>query len=176
MIPVEILNKPGKLTPAEMDFMKTHSMMGYELIKGSSNVSEEVKLGVLQHHERLDGSGYPGGLSDSIGRIAKIISVADVYDAMTSNRVYRNALSPFFVVQELYNEMFGKLDPSICTVFIYNIREALVGAKVKLSNGSSARIIYLDKRRPAMPLVHTDDGQYLDLEVNNDIEIVEVGI
>lgn len=177
MVPLEILNKAEKLTKEEMDFMKSHSSMGYELLKGSTLLSENIKQGVLQHHERLDGTGYPNGcLEKDIEKFAKIIAVADVYDAMTSNRIYRNALSPFYVVQELFNEMFGKLDPSICTVFIHNIREALVGAHIRLSNGSYARIIFLDKRRPLLPLIQTEDGQYIDLEVHNDLEIVEVAL
>ncbi|BBB90097.1 MAG TPA: HD-GYP domain-containing protein [Methylomusa anaerophila] len=175
MIPVEILNKPEKLSQEEMDFMQHHTIMGYELVKGFNLVCEDVKLGILQHHERLDGSGYPEGLAESqIGQFGKIIAVADVYDAMTSNRVYRNSLSPLFVIQELFNDMFGKLDPSVCAVFISNIRESLVGTTVKLSNGSNAKILFLDRCRPIMPLVQTDDGVYIDLQENTDIEIVEI--
>lgn len=92
-IPVEILNKPGKLTDDEFEVIKTHPAHGNRLLEEAA-YPEEIRRAVVQHHERIDGKGYPLGLMDEeIDPVAKIISVADVYDALTSDRPYRKAMS-----------------------------------------------------------------------------------
>lgn len=89
-IPVEVLTKPGKLTKEEYDIVKTHTTRGYRILQDYDFLPEEVKLCALMHHERCDGSGYPLGLkTDKINRYAKLVAIADIYDAMTSARVYR---------------------------------------------------------------------------------------
>ena len=89
--PKEILNKKGRLTDSEMEIIKTHSDVGYRYLKDKFNVPMKSYLGVLQHHERWDGTGYPLGLKkDKISLFARIISIADVYDALTSERPYRS--------------------------------------------------------------------------------------
>ena len=174
-IPLTILNKPGKLTSQEMDLMKQHSMLGYELIAQESEISTPVKEAILQHHERLDGSGYPQNLSQNdISRIASIIAVADTYDAMTSHRIYRNALTPFLVMEELLQEMFGKLDAEICLLFINNTKEALIGSSVRLSNGTEGKIVFMNTQNTIEPLVQTADGQYIYLKNEKDIEILDL--
>lgn len=100
-IPVEILNKPGKLTAEEFELIKKHSQRGHDIIMETMGHSEIAKV-ILQHHEKLDGSGYPFGLKgDEISMEAKIISVADSFDAMTSNRPYRNAMNANDAIKEL---------------------------------------------------------------------------
>ncbi len=92
-VPDAILNKPGKLTPAEFAAIKEHPLRGYQIISGIRSLQRELG-GVRSHHERLDGSGYPDGLcGDTIPQEARIIAVADVYDALTSRRAYREALT-----------------------------------------------------------------------------------
>ena len=89
-VPLEILNKPGKLLPDEMEIMRKHTTRGFRLIKEFPAVSPGVIYGILQHHERLDGSGYPKGLKgDEICRNAKIVMIADVVDGITSGRPYK---------------------------------------------------------------------------------------
>ena len=92
-VPAEVLNKPGKLTDEEFEMIKSHTSMGYEALKDIS-IMPELAVGAQAHHERPDGRGYPNNLkSDEIPRVAQIIAVADCFDAMYSNRPYRNRMN-----------------------------------------------------------------------------------
>ncbi len=174
-IPLDILNKPGALTEREMAVMQEHPAHGYKLIEESERLPQSVKFGVLQHHERLDGSGYPSALKgDEITDYARIIAVADIYDAMTSLSMFRNPVTPFEVVAEVCGEMFARLDPSVALPFVNNVRDSLIGYMVRLSDGSEARVVYLDKERFAQPVVKLAGGGYVDLEKRRDLKIVEV--
>jgi len=172
-IPIDILAKPGQLLPEEMDVMKQHPVFGYEILDASV-VDETIKQGVLQHHERLDKSGYPDSLQESdISQIAKVIAVADVYDAMISTRIYRKAMSPIAGMHEIYKQMFVKLDLHICSMFIQYAKQALIGSLVKLSNGLVAKIIYLHSDGFMEPIVQIMTGQYIALEEVPGVQIEE---
>lgn len=174
-IPLEVLNKPGNLTTLEMNTMKQHPVLGYQLLQSYEEIPKLVKLWILQHHERLDGSGYPYAFQGSkVSYHGQIIAVADIYDAMTSHRMYRDADTPFSVIQELSAEMFGKLDPRICTVFLENLTESLIGNSVILNNGTEAKIVYMDTRLGIKPVIKTKEGDWIDLEKAKDIRIIEV--
>lgn len=164
-IPLSILNKPDKLSDTEMQIMKQHTILGYRLVKNSLDLPRAVSYAVLQHHERADGNGYPLKVrSDQIHTFAKIISIADIFDAMTSDRVYHKKVTPFEVVEMLVQEMFGKLDPAICSVFLNNVRDYFLGNLVELSDGREAEVVYLGQFMSARPTVRTGDGQFIDLE------------
>ncbi|MDR3562160.1 MAG: HD-GYP domain-containing protein [Negativicutes bacterium] len=174
-VPLEILNKPGGFTPAEQETMQEHATFGYELMKQTNQLSKDVLLGVWQHHERMNGEGYPFGLANGdISLYARIIAVADTYDAMTTDRVYKAAVTPFRVVEEVFGEIFCKLDPMVSMTFLENLKDSLIGYVVRLSDGKEARVVYLDKSRPAQPVVKIGDGEYIDLEKRRDLNIVEV--
>jgi HD-GYP domain-containing protein (c-di-GMP phosphodiesterase class II) len=135
-IPPEIINKPGKLTVDEMDVVKKHSLHGYELLNELEHIAYETKMGILQHHERLDGSGYPFGLrKNRISLFARIVAIADMYDAMTSERVYRRRMSPCSAVETILGDMHHKLDPNICIVFLKKIRDYFTGKSDLFNNG-----------------------------------------
>lgn len=173
-IPIDILAKPGKLLPEEINVMKQHPAFGYEILQEAAVVDEIIKQGVLQHHERFDKSGYPDSLQESdISQIAKVIAVADVYDAMISTRVYRKAMSPIAVLHEIYTQMFVKLDLRICSMFIQYAKQSLIGSLVKLSNGLVAKIIYLHSDGFIEPIVQMMTGQYIALEEVPGIQIEE---
>ncbi|MBP2655433.1 MAG: rpfG 3 [Firmicutes bacterium] len=173
-IPLEILNKPDKLSETEMQIMRQHPILGLEMCKNDQRIPECVLAGIIEHHERLDGSGYPFGLTEErISPFGKIVAIADTYDAMTSNRVYRQAVTPFSVLTELFSEMFGKLDAKACTSVIDNLKETLIGYNVRLSDGTIAKVIYIDRSRQFKPLVETENGRYLNLECT-EFEIAEV--
>jgi len=173
-IPVDILDKPNRLLPEEMDVMKQHPVLGYEILQEVAVLDETIKQGILQHHERFDKSGYPAALPKSdISQIAKVIAVADVYDAMISIRVYRKAMSPIAVMHEIYNQMFVKLDLRICSMFIQYAKQALIGSLVKLSNGLVAKIIYLHSDGFMEPIVQIMTGQYIALEEVPGVQIEE---
>ncbi|MCX7781506.1 MAG: HD-GYP domain-containing protein [Negativicutes bacterium] len=174
-IPLEVLNKPGKLSPDEMELMKKHTTRGYNMLRELPGITQGVLYGVLQHHERMDASGYPIGVpGEKIHPYAKIIAVADIYDAMTSNRAYQKSVSPFDVVQMLTQEMFNKLDPEICAVFLNNVRDYFVGNIVELSDGRNAEVLYIAQFVGARPIVRTADGEFIDLEKRKDLTIVNV--
>ncbi|WP_425059490.1 hypothetical protein SCACP_00830 [Sporomusa carbonis] len=175
VIPLEILNKPGKLTDEEMAVVRSHSREGYQLLIKSKRISDDIKLGVLHHHERNDGSGYPLGLSDNqINYYAKIIAVVDTYDAMTAERVYRNRLTPFCAAETIEQQMFNKFDPEICLTFLNNVRDYLLYTKVMLSNGQVGEVVYLHGSSGTRPIVKLNDGSFLDLEKHKELSIVDV--
>lgn len=174
-IPLEILNKPGKLAADEMQIMQYHTTRGYKLLQEKTELPAGVVHGILQHHERFDGSGYPLAVAgDQIHQYAKIIAIADIYDAMTSDRVYHRKSSPFEVVELIVEEMFNKLDPEIVTVFLNNVRDYFIGNIVELSDGRRAEVIYLGQFLAARPIVLTEDKEYIDLERNKTLSIVRI--
>ena len=121
-IPDSILFRPGRLTPDEFDLVRQHSQIGYELLKPLRTFADSLPA-VRFHHERLDGSGYPLGLrGDEVPRLAQILAVADVYDALTATRHYRAAIAPTEAVEVLRDEAArGLHDPQLVETFISQI-------------------------------------------------------
>ena len=172
-VPLDILNKPGKLTASEMTVMKRHTAFGYDLLK-KTDVAPHVIMGALQHHERNDGTGYPLRVSrDKIHEFARITAVADLYDAMTSNRVYQQKRTPFVVVETLSHEMFTALDPEICLTFLENIRSYLMGGTVLLSNGQEGEVVFLDTFSLDHMVLVTPDGKFINLEEHKDLKVID---
>ena len=170
-IPDQILNKPSALTLEEFKVMKTHAILGYILIKDIPNISYDVLLAVMQHHERVDGTGYPNGLKgNEINYLAKIVAVADVYCAMTQDRVYKRAMHPFETMSFILEKCHSSLDFSMSKTFLANISHFYIGHQVTLTNGQSGEIIMTYKDDPARPLVRVGET-YLDLRRHIDLEI-----
>ena len=173
-IPDEILNKPGKLTPEEYNVMKKHSYYGYEMLLKTNNFSENILQGVLNHHEKMDGSGYPNGLiSNEIHEYAKIISICDIYHALTTNRVYKEKDSPLRTADYLRQESFKSLDPYITRVFINNISKFYIGNKVLLSDGTTGIIVYIYPQDETKPIVKVED-KFIDFLKEQDVEIIDI--
>ena len=173
-VPPEILNKPDALTNKEFDEIKKHPVTAYKLLEQNESISKDVALGVLMHHEREDGSGYPFGLhSNQIHYYAKVLAVVDVYDAMTSNRVYKKRQPPFDVLEMYESEYLTKCDAGIMLTFLKHISSYYVGNMVKLSDGSTAEIIYINSNRISRPLVKSKDS-IIDLSSRPDLKIVEM--
>ncbi|ADU29816.1 HD-GYP domain-containing protein [Evansella cellulosilytica] len=175
-IPSEILNKEGKLTTLEYNEVKKHTIYGKEMLEKISGTNEKLHLGALLHHERLDGSGYPFGMKDKIPLVAQIISVADMYDAITSDRVYRNKYSPIEALTELVNEVYkGKLNGEIVFPFVEFIMKSYVGNKVLLSDGNYGKIIRLSIEELNRPLIELQDGTgYINLREKRNVTIENV--
>lgn len=173
-IPLEILRKPSGLSSPEMDSMKLHTTKGYNMLK-DLEVSQGVLFAVLQHHEREDGSGYPLGVKgDKIHAFAQIVAVADIYDAMTSDKVYRSKTTPFQAVEALVFDMYGKLSPDVCSVFLNNVRDYFIGNVVELSDGREAEVVYLGQTITARPIVRTEAGEFIDLEKHKSVSIAKL--
>lgn len=125
-VPDNILGKPGKLTDEEFTIIKSHTVRGGEILKSFKSL-EHVEDGARYHHERYDGRGYPEGKAgEDIPLIARIICVADSYDAMSSNRVYRNHLTKEQVIEELEKNKGKQFDPQIADIMLRLIREGKV--------------------------------------------------
>ena len=173
-IPDEILNKPSQLTDAEFKVMRSHPTLGYVLLANTKQFNDAVLSGVLQHHERSDGSGYPNSLKGPhIHPYARIVAIADIYSAMTSDRVYRGRDCPFMVAGQIQEKSFGSLDPFYSKVFVSNIVQYFVGNEVKLSDGSIGEIIFIEKNHPIRPLVKTEGG-FINLVKNNGLSVIDV--
>ena len=135
-VPEEILFKPGKLLEEEFQIIKRHSEEGFNILRQVHNLSLLVAHCAYQHHERLDGSGYPRGLKNNeILYMAKIIAVADVFDAVTSNRVYREAMLPSEALELLYAGAGTKFDVEIVDAFKRAVAIYPIGITVELSDG-----------------------------------------
>lgn len=175
-IDMSILNKTAFLTPEEFNEIKKHSLYSYTMIQDTPLIRQDMKVAILQHHERLDGSGYPrGDKDDKIAMNAQIIAVADVYHAMTSERVYRAKESPFTVIEMLMEEEFGKFDVKVVQALFNLINHLSIGMEVKLSNGKEATIVILHENAPLRPTVKlTKDQTIMDLSVNRDLAIVSI--
>lgn len=172
-IPDSIIKKPGKLTDEEFHIIKTHPAKGFEIIR-NQKLPNSVKYAALMHHERCDGTGYPFGIRyEKIDPIARLVSIADVYDAMTSNRVYRDSLSPFTVVDIFQNEGLQKYDPEYILMFLEHIVNTYVNNQVLLSDGRTGEVVMINKQALSRPLIRLQDG-FLDLTQYKDINIVKV--
>ena len=127
-----------------------------------------------RHHEREDGSGYPNGLKgDEIHLFAKIIALADIYHAMTTDRVYRQRTNPYEVLSHL-KKNFNNLNVEITQMVINKMLSYLQGCRVILNDGKSGDVIYIDQEAINLPLIKTEDGQIVDLKQNQRLKIVDV--
>jgi len=172
-IPVEIINKPGKLTDSEFEEMKRHSEYGYMIVSQDRRFDRDVAVAILTHHEKMDGSGYPLGLTgDKIGLIAKIVSVSDIFDAMTANRVYKYKDTPFKVFELMQHNSFGVLDPLVLNAFLNNMTHYYVGSKVRLNTGETAEVVFMNRMDFSKPVVKVED-RFIDLTVTRSVTIEE---
>lgn len=170
MIPSEIITKPAKLTQEEFETIKTHTVRGYRILK-DKNIDNRIKLSALQHHERCDGSGYPYGFkTKQIGQFAKLVAIADVYDAMTCARVYRGPLCPFEVVNIFETEGLTKYDPKYILTFLEGIVQTYINNNVRLSNQQEGEIIMINKNQLSRPVVRIG-REFVDLSRSRDLYI-----
>lgn len=142
LIPQEILNKPGKLTAEEFEIIQTHPKAGFDFLQRNAVLPPIAYTLVLQHHEKYDGSGYPYGLKgDAINEQSRLVSVADVYDALVSDRPYRKALPPSEAMEYIMGGSSTLFDPEIVNVFVRKIAPYPVGTIVRLSNGEKGIVV-----------------------------------
>ncbi len=163
-IPTEILNKPGKLTDEEFALMKRHPYDGYQILKDRGGFSNAVLLGVLQHHEKINASGYPMGISkDQIHLFGRLIAVADIFDALVTKRPYKDAF-PMREAVEMIMSMTGELDISCINSFLGSVICYPVDSVVELSNGQLCKVVANVPMYPLRPrVVAIDTGEVYDL-------------
>ncbi|MGG4127238.1 HD-GYP domain-containing protein [Paenibacillus illinoisensis] len=170
----QILHKPTALTASEQEEIRQHTKYGYQVLKQAKAINEGARLAALQHHEKVDGSGYPLQLSGTqIHIYAKIVAIADIFHAMTLEKIYRKAQSPYLVLEQIKSEAFGKLDPAIVNVFIQRSTQIHNGIRVKLSNNQVGEIIFSDRDHPTRPMVSVE-GTIINLMQQRQLYIQEV--
>lgn len=163
-IPNEILNKPARLTDEEFEVMKSHPLRGYNLLKDKPDIAPEILMGVLQHHEKMGGNGYPLALpAEKISPYARILAVADIYDALVTERPYKKGFSPRDAV-EMIMAMTEDLDVGIIKMFLKSVILYPVDSVVKLSTGEAAKVVENNVDYPTRPKVVTlMAGKVMDL-------------
>lgn len=173
-IPSEILNKGGILTKEEYEIIKGHTTLGYRMVEDIHEIDSDIKKAILQHHERIDGSGYPFSISKNrINLYARIVAVADVFDAMTSDRAYKKKVTPFETFEMFQTVGIGIFDTKVLKTFLKNIAAHLVGANVLLNNGEIGEVIFVPLHNLTSPIVKVSK-RYLDISRENDIKILSM--
>lgn len=154
MVPNQILNKPGKLTESEWKIMQQHSSYGFELLRKDRNISIVSAHIAFQHHEKINGTGYPRGLSGSqIHEFARIAAIADVYDALTSDRAYSRALLPHQAYEILQAGSNIHFDESILQAFLERIAIYPIGCMVQLNTGDIGIVVKVVPKEAMRPTV-----------------------
>jgi len=154
MIPDEVLNKPGKLTDEEFEIIKGHPLKGWELLHGSPDITATALDVCLHHHERVDGKGYPDKLSgDKLTLFARMGAVCDVYDALTSNRCYKNGWEPADTIRKMAEWKDGHFDERVFQAFVKTIGIYPSGTLVRLKSGRLAIVIEQTEKSLLMPIV-----------------------
>lgn len=165
-VPNEILNKPGKLTDDEFAVMKSHASLSMDLLEGVPGVSRMVIQIAGEHHEKMAGGGYPRGIAgEQISQIGRMTAIVDVYDALTSNRVYHKAKEPSEVLKKLLEWSGSHLDGDLVQQYIRTLGIYPVGSLVRLSNDRLAVVVEQseDLLRPTVRIVY-DIGRNLKLQ------------
>jgi HD-GYP domain-containing protein (c-di-GMP phosphodiesterase class II) len=170
-VPQAIIQKPGKLTDEEREIMQTHPEAGAALLDAES-ISPLVRAVVREHHERWDGSGYPRGLKETqINELARIAAVADVYDAITSERPYKPAAAAFVGVGIIVDGSGSAFDPEIVQIFEELVPPFPVGSEVRLPDGTVGVVAQLDAatRRPTIRLAEGDSFREVEVDSPGDL-------
>lgn len=165
LLPAGVLRKPGKLTPAEFSIIKTHTIEGFHLLNRYDNVPLAVKNAALMHHEKCDGSGYPYGLGrEEIDKFAKIVTIADIFDAMTSERIYRKAMCPFSVIKHFEDDGIQKYELKYILTFLENVANSYLNHRVTLTNGMEGDVIFINRDSYSRPVIRTTTDEIIDLQ------------
>jgi HD-GYP domain-containing protein (c-di-GMP phosphodiesterase class II) len=171
-----IILKKGALSAGEYEEIKRHPIYSYQMVKNISTLNHESKLAILQHHERMDGSGYPFKVGQNkIHPFSRILAVADSYHAMTSERAYRKKQSPFKVLEEMVQDSFGKFDIQHVQALIKAISNFSIGTKVRLTNNEIGEIVFINPQNPIRPLIKMENNNnFINLLQHLDLYIDEV--
>lgn len=169
----KILKKPAPLSPDEFNEIKKHTWYGFEMLRSCKDISLLSSHIALQHHESYDGNGYPRGIErGEIMEFARIVSVADVYDALTSDRVYRNAVMPHQAVEIIQKLKGNKLDPKITNIFLRHIPIYPLGSKVELNNGQTGFVVAVNQDFITRPVVRVIDDKDGDIPKYEEIDLL----
>lgn len=176
MVDQGILLKPASLTPMEFEEMKKHTLLGHELVRAVKGITPAAASIALHHHERMDGSGYPCGLAgDDIPLSARIVAIADVYDALTSDRVYRRHEEPHRAMDYITEKIGTHFDPSVADVFVRHLAHYPVGTAVILNTGEKGLVARQNMQLPHRPVVRVvinAEGKLLSQHYEMDLSVL----
>ncbi len=172
-MPSEIIKKPGKLTNAEYSLIKQHSVEGYNILK-EQKLDLHIQYSALMHHEKCDGSGYPCGLSrNQIDHFAKLVAIADVYDAMTAKRVFRGPICPFEVIRIFEEEGIHRYEAPYIMTFMERVADTYVNSNVLLTDGREGKIAFINKMQISAPMIQCGN-EIVDLSRERNIKVLQV--
>ncbi len=172
-VPLEILNKPDRLTDEEYDVIKRHTLLGYDLLKNKDGLSRDSLVVIKNHHERVDGHGYPDGLqSYGIDLYSRIVKIVDVYDAVTSKRVYHQDVTPYHALNCIYSDRNGAFDEKLVQAFLKHMGIYPVGCAIELNTGEIGVVTSINEKRHLAPtLLLVRDNKQRPLEHNKYINL-----
>lgn len=151
-----------------------HTVDGHHILNSIEGLSDGVKLTAMQHHERMDGSGFPFGCTISdIHEYARIIMIADIYDNITTEREGYVKRTPFAAIAELTDSMFTTLDPTVCVPVLTHIKDAFLGSRVTLSNGAQGIIAAYPNDFAAHPVINVSAEEIINLNEHPELAILE---
>lgn len=170
----DILDKESRLDPHEYDIIKSHSIKGYNLLLTDNKLNESIRRGIRDHHENYDGTGYPCKLwRHEISLYGSIIHVADVFDALTSDRPYHEAYSPSYAYNFIIENSGIKFSPDVVDVFKRRIAPYPTGSPVILSDGRIAIVSSINIVNPWLPVLRVlDTGETIDMSIESSISIL----
>lgn len=171
-----IREKKSTLTEQEFNEVQKHPVYSYSMVKDLTILKDTMKEAIFQHHERLNGSGYPKNESlANISIFAQIIAVADVFHAMTCERLYRSKHSSFKVIEMINESEFGKFDIKVVRALIDFVADLPIGTIIELSNLERGEVMYVNKFAPTRPLIKLNNtGEIFDLEKNRSFYISRI--
>jgi len=177
LLPEKILSKKKELTEKEYKLVKKHPRLGYDYLE-NNDISPVAKNPILYHHERIDGSGYPKGITiDEMHDFTKIVAITDVFDALTSDRVYRKRWPTFKTINYLMSHTNNKFDLKMVKNFVRNLTIYPNGTQVKLSNGEKGIVKEQNPNYPTRPIIRiieNSEGEETSREIDllNNLNII----
>ncbi|MRX74011.1 HD domain-containing protein [Bacillus lacus] len=164
-IPSSILSKKAALTEQEYKEVKQHPVLSYKMLKDVPALQEGAKLAALQHHEKMDGSGYPLGIKgQKLHPFSKIVALSDSFQAMVSARSYRRKESPFKALEEILHAEFGRYDLTAVNMLKKELMKISTGSRVMLSDGSKAEIVFIEENLPTRPIIKLESESIIHLK------------
>ncbi|MGG3448821.1 HD-GYP domain-containing protein [Domibacillus aminovorans] len=170
-----LLNKTTALTEQEYKDIQNHPISSYSMVKELKLLKPEVKLAIYQHHERIDGSGYPtGAKGNKIHPIAQIVGIADTYHALTTDRLFQDRRSVFKAVEFIQEDLFGKFDLPIMNALFSIVANLVPGTIVELSDGNEGKVLFVHQMYRTRPLIQLPNGEVIDMLKRRDLHIEKV--
>ncbi len=172
-MPSEIIKKPGRLTAAEFSVIQQHPVEGYKILR-EQNLDLHIQYAALMHHEKCDGSGYPCKLwRNQIDPFAKLVAIADIYDAMTAKRVYRGPICPFEVIRIFEEEGLSRYETMYIMTFLQRVADTYMNAEVRLNDGREGRVVYINKMMISSPTIQCG-GNIVDLSREKEVRVEQI--